>query len=112
MILKFSMNTSPEVAVSSPVNISKVVVFPAPFNPSNPKHSFFWIPREIFLTAKTAGYVKYILKKHRKHNIAKDIYRLNTKNTLDPYGLLWSSDSFTETLLLYWSNTHRFIRPQ
>lgn len=60
LMLTPSINTSPEVALSSPVKISKVVVFPAPLNPSKPKHSLFWIATEIFLTAKTDVILKYI----------------------------------------------------
>lgn len=82
-----SINTSPEVAVSSPVKILKVVVFPAPFNPSNPKHSSFWIATEIFLTANMAGHAKYILK-NMENNLVKNSYRSNTNNISDPYGPL------------------------
>lgn len=85
-MLRRSTNTSPEEATSSPVKISKVVVFPAPFNPSNPKHSCFWIVTEIFLTAKTIGLEKYTLKKYRKHNIVKNTYRSHTNNTSDSHG--------------------------
>lgn len=52
------INTTPEVKVSSPVSILNIVVFPAPFNPSNPKHSYFWTKRETFLTAITTGHLK------------------------------------------------------
>lgn len=57
VMLMPSINTTPEVMVSSPVNIFNVVVFPAPFNPSNPKHSDFLTIREIFLTAFTTGHL-------------------------------------------------------
>lgn len=53
-----SRNTSPEVAVSSPVSIWKVVVFPAPLNPSSPKQSPRWIAMEMFLTARMTGHLK------------------------------------------------------
>ncbi len=33
------MKASPEVTLSSPVNIRNAVVLPAPFAPSSPKHS-------------------------------------------------------------------------
>ena len=36
------MVTSPEVGASKPSKISIVVVFPAPFGPSRPKHSPGW----------------------------------------------------------------------
>lgn len=84
-MLRRSTNTSPEEATSSPVKISKVVVFPAPFNPSNPKHSCFWIATEIFLTAKTTGFEKYTLK-NTENNIVKNTYRSYTNNTLDSHG--------------------------
>lgn len=58
MTLWPSINATPEVIVSIPVSILKVVVFPAPFNPSNPKHSDFLTTREIFLTASTTGHLK------------------------------------------------------
>ena len=83
-MLRRSTNTSPEEATSSPVKIWKVVVFPAPFNPSNPKHSCFWIATEIFLTAKTTGVAKYTLK--NTENIIKNTYRSHTNNTLDSHG--------------------------
>lgn len=57
VMLMPSINTTPEVVISSPVNILNVVVFPAPFNPSNPKHSYFETKREIFLTAFTTGHL-------------------------------------------------------
>ena len=41
----------PDVRGSSPVIILNVVVFPAPFWPSKPKHSFFGIPTETVFTA-------------------------------------------------------------
>lgn len=53
-----SINAIPEVIVSSPVSILNVVVFPAPFSPSSPKHSDFLTTREIFFTALTTGHLK------------------------------------------------------
>lgn len=89
------MNTSPEVAISSPVRILKVVVFPAPFNPSNPKHSSFWMVREIFLTARVGGILKYILKTMKTQNTWK-MYWSNTK--FQTFTDSNASDRFTRTL--------------
>lgn len=44
------MNARPELGFTSPVNILKVVVFPAPFIPSSPNTSPYLIPNEISLT--------------------------------------------------------------
>lgn len=76
MMLMPSTNTSPVVGVLSPVKIWKVVVLPAPLNPSNPKHSLSWTAREIFLTARVSGHLKYIFKKTCKTQFSKDICRL------------------------------------
>ena len=45
------MTTVPSKSVISPVKILKVVVFPAPFTPSSPKHSPRAISILILLTA-------------------------------------------------------------
>ena len=47
-----SRNASPEVGFKSPVNILKVVVFPAPFTPNNPKHSPCGTPKHRRSTAR------------------------------------------------------------
>lgn len=46
------MKASPPVVVSSPVSILNVVVFPAPFTPSRPKHSPGLTPRHNRSTAR------------------------------------------------------------
>ena len=46
------MKASPPVVLSSPVSILKVVVFPAPFTPSSPKHSPGRTPRHSRSTAR------------------------------------------------------------
>jgi hypothetical protein len=45
------MYAFPLVGLISPVNILKVVVFPAPFKPNRPKHSFGEIPKLMLSTA-------------------------------------------------------------
>lgn len=47
-----SMKASPDVTVSSPVSILKVVVFPAPLKPKRPKHSPFPTARDSLSTAR------------------------------------------------------------
>ena len=55
------MVAEPLVADRSPVNILKVVVLPAPFTPSNPKHSpvdiAILIPLTAFLPGKQQGII-------------------------------------------------------
>jgi hypothetical protein len=50
-MLKLLTNASPAVTAVSPVSILKVVVFPAPFTPSRPKHSARPTPKVSRLTA-------------------------------------------------------------
>lgn len=88
-----SMNTSPVVGVLSPTKIWKVVVLPAPLNPSNPKHSLSWTAKEMFFTARISGCLKYILKNtHTKHNLVKYICRLHKE-------ILWTKWSYTQIVL-------------
>lgn len=54
-----SMKASPEVTLSSPVSILKVVVFPAPLKPRRPKHSPFPTARDSRSTARRVSPLLY-----------------------------------------------------
>src|SRR6516225_3279339 len=58
-----STSTSPEVASTSPSMISIVVVLPAPFGPSSPKHSPASTVRSSPRTASTGGLPSYVLNR-------------------------------------------------
>src|SRR5271166_2488237 len=87
------IETSPEVGSSKPSKISIVVVFPAPFGPSRPKHSPVWISRLSPRTASTLP--SYVLRRSR-HWIARGIERFYRRSPLDGFQQLSSALRFRE----------------
>ena len=60
------MKQDPDVMISSPVTMRKVVVFPAPFTPRRPKHSFFRTPK---VSPRTASNAAVPLQHRRVQNL-------------------------------------------
>ena len=78
LMSKPSTKAVPPDMVSSPVNILKVVVFPAPLIPRRPKHSLMGIPRLKRSTATNGPRPRSQKKRYRcHHNISACYHRVS-----------------------------------